>query len=75
MEKLAEINSFRVRKTTVSSTFLIRLRFQVYRCKSGIVILAYRGKLEITLTVPLTYVVKMNIPVGVCLVTANRFLR
>ena len=30
------------RKTTISSTFLIRLRFQWYRCESGIAIFAWR---------------------------------
>ena len=33
---------FRVRKTTLSSKFLIRLRFQGNRCKSGISIFAWR---------------------------------
>ena len=42
MEKLTEIKTFRVRKTTVSSTFLIRLRFQGYCCQSGIAIFARR---------------------------------
>ena len=40
MEKLAEINIFRDRK--ISVYLLIRLRFQGYRCKSGIVIFALR---------------------------------
>ena len=31
MEKLSELNSFPVRKTTFSSPFLIRFRFQVFR--------------------------------------------
>ena len=31
-----------------SSTFLIRLRFQRYRCKSDITIFVWRGSLEIT---------------------------
>ena len=33
---------FRVRTTTVASTFFIRLRFQGYRCESGIAIFAWR---------------------------------
>ena len=41
-EKLAEINTFRVRKTTISSTFLIRISFQGHRCESGIAIFALR---------------------------------
>ena len=41
MEKLTEINIW-VRKTTDSSTFLVRLWFQGYRCKSDIVIFAWR---------------------------------
>ena len=40
-EKL-ELSTVRVRKTTVSSTFLIRLWFQGYHCKSGIVIFQMR---------------------------------
>ena len=39
--------------STVSSTFLIRLRFQGYRCKSGIVIFAHRESIINTLTVRL----------------------
>ena len=39
-EKLEEKNTFR--KTPISSTFFIRLRFQGYRCKSGIAIFALR---------------------------------
>ena len=35
MEKFIAINTFRVRRTTLSFTFLIRSRFQWYRCKSG----------------------------------------
>ena len=53
---LSEINTFQVGKTTVSSTFFIRLRFQGYPCKSGIVIFAWgggSGPLEFTLTDPL----------------------
>ena len=34
------LNNFRIRKTTLSSTFLIRLRFQEYCCKSSIAICA-----------------------------------
>ena len=52
MKKLTEINTFRIRKTKVSSIFLIGLRFLGYRCKSGVATL-HTGKLEITLTVPL----------------------
>ena len=55
MEKLAEINAFRVGNTTVSSTFLMRLRFQGYRCKSDIFIFALGGSLEITRTVSLFF--------------------
>ena len=36
MEKLSELNTFWVKKTTVFFTFLIRLKFQGYRCKSNI---------------------------------------
>ena len=42
---------FRVRKTTLSSKFLIRLRFQGYSCKSGVSIFAWGGSLEFTITV------------------------
>ena len=35
LDKFTEINTFWVRNTTQSSTFMIRLRFQVYCCKSG----------------------------------------
>ena len=34
--ELSEINTFKPRKTTISSTLLIRKRFQVYLCESGI---------------------------------------
>ena len=40
LEKFKEIHSFWVRKTMLSSTFLIRLRLPGYRCKSGIAIFA-----------------------------------
>ena len=40
MEKFTEIKTYRVGKTTCSSLFLITLRFQGYRCKSGIAIFA-----------------------------------
>ena len=50
IEKLIEINTFRVKKTMVSSTFLIRLRFQGFRGILGVGIFA----LEISLIVPLT---------------------
>ena len=33
-------NPFKPRKMTISSTFLIRLRFQGYHCDSGIIIFA-----------------------------------
>ena len=36
MEKLTEMITIRVRKTTVSSRYLIKLRFQEYRWKSDI---------------------------------------
>ena len=42
IEKLTEINTFKTEKTTVSSTFLIRFRFQGYLCKSGIDIFTWR---------------------------------
>ena len=42
MEKLSRINAFRDRKTRVSSTFLIKLKFWGYRCKSGNAIFAWR---------------------------------
>ena len=40
LEKFTEIHSFWVRKTMLSSTFLIKLRLPGYRCKSGIAIFA-----------------------------------
>ena len=43
--EIIRFNTFRLRKTTVSYTFLIRSRFQGYR----------GGSLEITLTVPLIF--------------------
>jgi len=46
------INTYRVRKTTISSTFFNRLRLPGYRCISGIVIFTWRVT-KITLTVPL----------------------
>ena len=52
MEKLTEMITLRVRKTTVFSRCLIKLRFQGYRWKSDIAIFAWRVP-EITLTVPL----------------------
>jgi len=36
LRKFTEINTFSVSKMTIASTFLIRLRFQWYSCKSGI---------------------------------------
>ena len=36
MERLTEITTFWVGNTTLYSTFLIRQRFQKYRCKSGL---------------------------------------
>ena len=42
MEKLTEMITLRVRKTTVSSRYLIKLRFQGYRWKSDIAIFAWR---------------------------------
>ena len=42
MEKFSEITTFWVRKNMLSFTFLIRLGFQGYRCKSGIAIFALR---------------------------------
>ena len=36
MAKIAELNTFRTRKTTVSFSLLIRLRFQGYSCESEI---------------------------------------
>ena len=50
LKNLTEINIFRVRKTTVSSTFLTGLRFQGYRCKS-----LHWCSLKFTLTVPLRW--------------------
>ena len=47
MEKHAIVDSFRARKSTISSTFLIR--FQRYDCNSGIVIF-HEGSFYITLT-------------------------
>ena len=41
-----KINTFQVRKTTVSSTFFTRLRFQGYRNKSGVAIFAWRVTLN-----------------------------
>ena len=52
MEKLTEMITLRVRKTTVFSRCLIKLRFQGYRWKSDIAIFAWRVP-EITLTIPL----------------------
>ena len=49
MENFTEINTFRLLRTTLSSIFLIRLRFQGYRCKSDIAIFGLRVKL---ITVP-----------------------
>jgi len=37
----SEINTFRFKKITISSTFLIRLKFQGHRCMSGIIIFAW----------------------------------
>ena len=42
MDNFLELNFFRADKTTVSSTFLIRLMFPGYRCESDIVICAWR---------------------------------
>ena len=42
MEKFTKVNTFLVRKTTVSSIFFIRLKFQGYRCKLEIAIFAWR---------------------------------
>ena len=42
MEKFTEINTFRVIRTTLSSTFLMRLGFQGYRCTPGIAIFVWR---------------------------------
>jgi len=53
MEKLSELINFESEKTTLSSTLLIKLRFQEYSCKSDIAIF-HGGSLEITLTVPLS---------------------
>ena len=53
MEKLAEMNTFRVVKTTVSSTFLIRFMFKGYRWKLDMASLEIETSLEITLPVPL----------------------
>ena len=39
---LTDLNTFRVRKMTLSPTFLIRLSFQGYRCKSDIDIFEWR---------------------------------
>ena len=51
LEKLSELNNFRVSKTTLSSTLMIRKGFQWYvvkwTSKNG-------GSLEITFTVPLS---------------------
>ena len=41
MKKLTEINTVRVIKRTISSTFFIRLRFHGYWWKSGITIFAF----------------------------------
>ena len=38
MEKLSELNTFRVRKMTVPSSLLTRLMFQWHHCKYGIAI-------------------------------------
>ncbi len=37
----SEINTFRFKKITISSTFLIKLKFQGHRCMSGIIIFAW----------------------------------
>ena len=42
VEKLIEIYTFRIRKTTLSFTFLIRFRFQGYHWKSNIAIFVWR---------------------------------
>ena len=75
MEKLAEVITFRVRETTVSSTVLIRLKFQWYRCKSDIALFAWRFTWNYAYWHYITDIVKMNFPARVCLVTVKRFLR
>ena len=61
MEKLTEINTFQVRKTTVYSYFFIRLRL---RYKGTVVNRAlpslHGGSLEITLTVPLIHCLEIT---------------
>ena len=52
MEKLAEINTFRVRKSIVSSSYLIRLRFKGTVVNRTLLFLQ-GWSLEITLRVPL----------------------
>ena len=56
----SELITFRCRKTTVSSKFFNRLRFQCYYCKSDI---ALTWSLEITLSDPLTllFVTRRNL--------------
>ena len=41
-KKITELTLFQSEKTWLSSSFLIRLRFQGYRCKSEIAIFAWR---------------------------------
>ena len=55
MEKLSELNVFRVRKATISSTFLIKFRFD--RVLSSF----HGGSLEITHTVPLIPVLVLHL--------------
>ena len=44
--ELSEFNTFKVRKTTISSTLLIRQRFQVYSCESGIPLFKWKVTLN-----------------------------
>ena len=56
MKKLTVIiNTFLVRKHTISSTVLIRLMFLGYRCKSDIAIFAWRVTEMYAYTVPLNF--------------------
>ena len=55
MEKISGLNTVPFRKATVSSTLMIRLGFQGYRCcKSRALTSLHGGSLENTFTVPST---------------------
>ena len=53
LEAIVKFSELNRRKTTVSFTFFMRLRFQGYCCKSGIAIFAWRIYWNYAYTVPL----------------------